>query len=245
VVCDLEVRWAGQRSRGPPRQGCHSGPRSDVTNPSGRPARRVSWSRTGGRTGLMPAPRGIAVREDRRGPGGMPVRRPASCGEAVARLFADRVLVASGPTSRSPDSYLRAPVRRAGKAGSGAPAERAGSARSAAVHQPAGQRGRRRRAARGHCRPRVCVAGGWPLPWTTSRGACTRRCRARPGAPAEPDGADVRQDAVEHPRTVVTTSTTVRGCSSCGRGPPRRCVSGRPRVRTRPARPRAAAGATG
>ncbi len=95
--------------------------------------------------------------------------------EAVARLFADRVLVAFVPLLQQ----RWALVRRAARAGRRRAGGWADPARSALVHRLAGQRGMRRRgrrrAARRPGRPGVGIVGA-PRPETSGRHPATRSC---------------------------------------------------------------------
>jgi hypothetical protein len=219
--------------------------------------------------------------------------RPAPCGEAVARLFADRVLVASGPTSRSADSYghrfaapgrpvaARRPggrVRLGGRGASDWPGSAGGAGEQHEVvaghvcalreRFPPGSSDR-------HPAIRVCGgAGGWPPPWTDEQGvpAPDAAGPASPAAPRTRPACDRGQSGSRDGGFLGRTATMahrpnriVRASAGRSRAPSdrRHHVDDGPRVlelrswaasplcaraaevRTGPARPRAAAGATG
>jgi hypothetical protein len=119
--------------------------------------RRVSWGRTGVRIGLMPAPRGIAVREDRRGWGGTTVGGPPRAGKrsrgcspiVCSSLRGRRAAPLTATGTGSPRREGR--ERRAGREG--------GFGRAAAVHRT-GRAAREAPASSTRSLPAMCVHCG-------------------------------------------------------------------------------------
>ncbi len=248
---------------------------------SRRPARRCDETRHGSRRGelgplrrpdptdagaveRLPSVRVAGVGSGRRG-----------TGRAARELFADRVLVASEPTSRSsgqpgvclarastPGSWSRHPATCS------CPVAREGdSSRGQRAGVPAPGSARPGPASPTASRTRPPVTGGpvgrpshpslrrsfaasrarWPAGWMReARRTRRRRVLGRTATVTHRPNRMVWAAMARRPQPDrMPGPPSPRRRRSRGGGPPSRCLRGRPRVRTLPARPSAVAGATG